>query len=62
MGYNQLICYNTITTSLYKGSHYGYPIFYCIIIFVPNFKLILYSKPRSYERGFLCTRVKYVSK
>lgn len=21
--------------------------FYCIIIFVPNFKLILYSKPRS---------------
>nr|WLJ26123.1 MAG: hypothetical protein [Staphylococcus phage HS15] len=26
MGYNQLICYNTITTSLYKGSHYGYPL------------------------------------
>ncbi|MDU6091647.1 MAG: hypothetical protein E6663_09620, partial [Staphylococcus lugdunensis] len=36
--------------------------FYCIIIFVPDFKLILYSKLRSYERGFLCTRVKYVSK
>ncbi|WNM54496.1 hypothetical protein CoNPh23_CDS0070 [Staphylococcus phage S-CoN_Ph23] len=25
MGYNQLICYNAITTSLYKGSRYGYP-------------------------------------
>nr|DAY17153.1 MAG TPA: hypothetical protein [Caudoviricetes sp.] len=27
MGYNQLICYNKITTSLYKGSRYGYLIF-----------------------------------
>nr|DAI80445.1 MAG TPA: hypothetical protein [Caudoviricetes sp.] len=39
--------YNAGTTSLYKGSRYDYPIFYCIIFFVPDFKLILYSKPRS---------------
>ena len=45
------------TTSLYKGSHYGYPLFYCIIIFVPYFKLILYSKSRSYERGYFFTEV-----
>jgi len=40
--------YNIGTTSLYKGSHYGYPLFLCLeIIMTKCIKMLNYAKRHS---------------